>query len=64
MGGDDFKFKDFFSTIDETQVSHIKITMSEVESLNYESIAEKAMLPNKLYNEELILNSLKLYLNK
>lgn len=64
LGGDDFKFKDFFSTIDETQVSHIKITMSEVESLNYESIAEKAMLPNKLYNEELILNSLKLYLNK
>lgn len=63
LGGEDFKFKDFFSTIDESQVSHIKVNVQEVSSLDYKAISEKAKLPDKLYNEELILESLKSYLN-
>lgn len=64
LGGDDFKFKDFFSTLNESQVSHIRVKMKEVKHLDYKVIAEKACLPDKLYNEHLILNSLKVYLNK
>ena len=64
LGGEDFKFKDFFSTINESQVSHVRVRMEEVKNLNYNEIAEKASLPDKLYSEELILESLKAYLNK
>lgn len=62
--GNDFKFKDFFSTLNESQVSHIKVKMEEIKSLNYRAIAEKAKLPDKLYSEKLILESLSSYLNK
>lgn len=64
LGGDDFKFNDFFSTIDKSQVAHVKIKMSEVKDIDYKILAKDARLPNKLYNEELILNSLKQYLNR
>lgn len=62
--GSDFKFKDFFSTLNESQVSHVRVRMEEVKNLNYKDIAEKATLPDKLYDEELILESLKAHLNK
>lgn len=62
LTGDDFKFKDFFSILDKSQVSHVRIRMEEVESINFAAIAAKAVLPNKLYSEEFILESLKTYL--
>jgi len=63
LTGDDFKFKDFFSTLDESQVSHFRIKMEEVDSIDFLAIAANATLPNKLYNEELILESLKKHLH-
>nr|WP_181718245.1 polysaccharide pyruvyl transferase family protein [Psychrobacter sp.] len=62
--GKDFKFKDFFSTLNESQVSHVKVSLEEVNNLDYDKIAEKATLPDKLYNEDLILESLKKYLGR
>lgn len=64
LGGEDFKFKDFFSTINESQVSHVRVKMEEIKNLNYKEIAEQASLPDKLYSEEQILESLKVYLNR
>ncbi len=62
--GNDFKFKDFFSTIEESQVSHVTVKMEEVKNLDFEAIAEKAALPDKLYNEKFILEALKIHLQK
>lgn len=62
--GNDFKFKDFFSTIDESQVAHVTVRMEEIKNLDFKMIAEKATLPDKLYNEALILEALKKYLQK
>ena len=64
LKGNDFKFKDFFSTIDESKVSHVRATMEEVKNLDFKIIAEKATLPDKLYNQDLILKSLKTYLSR
>lgn len=61
--GNEFKFQDFFSTLDKSQVSHIRVRLEDVKDIDYEIIAAKATLPDKLYNEELILESLKLYLS-
>lgn len=62
--GNDFKFKDFFSTLEESQVSHIRVRLEDIKNIDYKTIAKKATLPNKLYNEELILESLTTYLNE
>ncbi|WP_198331051.1 polysaccharide pyruvyl transferase family protein [Psychrobacter cibarius] len=62
--GNDFKFKDFFSTLDKSQVSHVRVGMEDIKDIDFKAIAEKATLPEKMYSEELILESLKAYLNK
>ena len=64
LTGDDFKFRDFFSTINESQVVHIKVSIAEIVDLDFEALASTAILPDKLYNEELILKSLQNYLNE
>lgn len=63
LGFDDFKFHDFFSTIDSSQVSHVKVNLEEAEKIDWEILAKKATLPTKKYDEELILKSLLSYLN-
>lgn len=62
--GNDFKFKDFFSTLNEEQVTHVKVKLEDIKNINYKEIAERATLPEKNYNESLILHALKKYLNK
>lgn len=62
LTGRDFKFKDFFSTIDISQVTHIKTTTEEVKDLDFEAIAQSATLPNKLYDEVAILKAFKDYI--
>lgn len=62
LRGDEFKFQDFFSTIETSKVSHIKATMKEVKELDFEVIARSATVPNKLYNESSILEVLKTHL--
>lgn len=64
LGGNEFKFKDFFSTINESQASHLKVTMEEVKNLDFEMIAEKATLPDKLYDEKLIFGVFEAYVNR
>lgn len=62
LTGRDFKFRDFFSTIDISQVTHIKSTMEKVKDLDFEAIAQSATLPNKLYDEVAILEAFKEYI--
>ncbi|AOY44986.1 hypothetical protein AOT82_2607 [Psychrobacter sp. AntiMn-1] len=61
--GNDFKFRDFFSTIDQTQVSHVRVKSKDIDNIDYHDIAKKASLPKKRYSEELILECLNNYLN-
>lgn len=64
LHGEDFKFKDFFSTLDETQVSHVRVSLDSIKDIDYKNIAERATLPDKLYDEKLILEALESYLNR
>lgn len=61
LKGNDFKFLDFFSTIDQSMVSHVKIKLSDVKNIDFKDLSSKASLPAKLYKEELILDALKQY---
>jgi len=63
LTGDDFKFKDFFSTINESQVVHLRVNINEVVDIDFEALAETAILPDRLYSEELILKSFQDYLD-
>lgn len=58
LGFDDFKFNDFFSTLDSTQVSHIKASLEKIKSLDWEELAKTSSLPDKEYNEDLIFGVL------
>ena len=62
--GNDFKFKDFFSSINESQVSHVKVKIEEISTLDFKIMAKKATLPDKLYDENLILKALEKHLLK
>ncbi|WP_201603417.1 polysaccharide pyruvyl transferase family protein [Psychrobacter submarinus] len=59
--GNDFKFKDFFSTIDESQVSHISIKEENIDTLDFEMMAKKAVLPKGYYDKNLILKVIQDY---
>lgn len=59
LRGNDFKFLDFFSTIDYSMVAHVKIRLSDLEKINFEELAKQATLPDKKYSEKSILNALK-----
>lgn len=63
LDGKDFKFKDFFSTLDEAQVSHMRVNLEDIKNLNYKKVAQNATLPNGLYDEKLILEALEKYLH-
>ena len=58
LRGDDFKFKDFFSTLNESQVVRVRVTLQELAGLDLKVIASKASLPDKQYKEELILGAI------
>jgi len=45
LGGDAFKFDDFFSTLDETAVASQDVESSEIGSLDLRSLAQRASLP-------------------
>ncbi|WP_172829032.1 GT-D fold domain-containing glycosyltransferase [Paraoerskovia marina] len=46
LGGDAFKFRDFFSTIDDSQASTVAVKASELGTLDIESLASRATLPS------------------
>lgn len=60
--GDDFKFNDFFSTIDASAVSHVKTTLFELKNIDFQALAKSASLPSKLYDEEKIIRALENYI--
>lgn len=62
LKGNDFKFLDFFSTIEQKMVSHVQVKRSDIKNLNFEELAKQASLPKKLYNEKLILDALEQHL--
>lgn len=62
LKGNDFKFLDFFSTIEQKMVSHVQVKRSDIKDLNFEELAKQASLPKKLYNEKLILDALEQHL--
>lgn len=57
--GDDFKFKDFFTTLDVNKVSQVKIMLSELSQQKIDNISKQAYLPNydKCYNSEAIVSA-------
>lgn len=62
LAGDEFKFNDFFSTIDQSAVSHVKTTLLELENIDFEALAKRARLPAKLYSEDKIIKALENHL--
>lgn len=64
LSGRDFKFQDFFSTIDASQVAHVQTTKDNVKNLDFQSIAKEARLPDSRYDQSKILKSLQQYLLK
>lgn len=64
LRGNDFKFRDFFSTLNAAQVVRVRVTLKELANLDLHLIASQASLPDKLYNEDLILGVLKDKLGK
>lgn len=45
LGGDTFKFRDFFSTLNSSVVSSIEVAKGDIGRLNFEEIAQSASLP-------------------
>ncbi len=63
LKGNDFKFLDFFSTIDKSMITHVKIKLSDIANIDFKELANKASLPRKFYNEKLILDALKQHID-
>lgn len=58
LKGDDFKFNDFFSTLNGSGFAHARVTLQELASLDIQSLAKTAFLPEKKYDEESMLKAL------
>lgn len=59
LRGGDFKFNDFFSTINKSQVSHVKLQIRDLQNINFKLLASEASLPDKKYNQQLMLKIIK-----
>lgn len=59
LAGDDFKFKDFFTTLDANKVGQVKIMLSELNQQKIDNISLQAYLPNydSCYNSESIIEA-------
>lgn len=55
LRGNDFKFKDFFSTLEATQIAHVQVARHELATLDIKNIATRACVPNKKYDESKML---------
>lgn len=56
--GSDFKFEDFFTCVDRTEVSAVAVSKRELSSLDYASIARQASLPKLSIDLDALRNSL------
>ena len=55
--GNDFKFKDFFSTIDESQVSAVETTKADAPSVNILDMVAAASLPQSRYSTDALIEA-------
>lgn len=62
--GDEFKFLDFFSTIEQKEVIHVKVSESEIGNMDFFEISKLAKLPGSKYQPDLILEKIKIYLTE
>ena len=58
LGGNDFKFEDFFSTLDRNLVSRRSITLSQLPNLDLEAVASEATLPKLSIDLNLLRDAL------
>src|SRR5699024_10245514 len=55
--GGDFKFKDFFSTVDESRVSAVETTANEAANLDIRNLAAQATLPQARFSPVALIDS-------
>lgn len=55
--GDDFKFKDFFSTIDAPEISSVEVTKKEAPNVDILDLAARALLPQPRYSVEALVDA-------
>lgn len=64
LDGDEFKFNDFFTTLRGDGFPHVRVASQDLASIDIKALAKKACLPEKKYDEELILKALRRELHK
>lgn len=55
--GEDFKFKDFFSTIEESQISSVETIKTEAANIDIRDLAARAALPQSRYSTEALISA-------
>lgn len=58
IGGQFFKFEDFFSTLDGSEISTHSISIDDLPTIDLESLAERAHLPGLAVDLDKLQNSL------
>ena len=57
LGGDTFKFKDFFTTLDDSAVSSVDVAVADVGKMDMEAVAETATIPELRISLDALLQS-------
>lgn len=57
LKGEDFKFEDFFSILDEKNIAKHSITSDKVDKINFLEISKLAKLPKCYFNESALLDA-------
>ena len=55
--GNNFKFDDFFSTLEKTQVSRVDVKADQIRDIALDDVAAKATLPEPRYDPHALLNA-------
>ena len=63
--GDDFKFHDYFTTLDDTKVTQVKVSLSDLNQKQLDIVSKQVSLPNysDCYNSQAIMDAFFEYLN-
>lgn len=57
LGGDTFKFEDFFSLLDRSEVASLDVCAHEIDAMDVKRVAVQARLPKSFYNLDLLEKS-------
>lgn len=55
--GSNFKFDDFFSTLQKAQVSRVDVNSDQIRDISLDDVAAKATLPESKYDPRALLNA-------